>query len=207
MGRRANRSRRVVLSFDRHRNRAFTPRRRLPGIEDSLLRDGGGQMASCSFQSLGGTLLFLGWHLIQTTLSTTVIPLCGVNKTENCVTTVGTVVPITQVGRETECKPEWRSYCFNGDCRYSETLERYYCRCKEGWIGERCSHSNLMVIKPLSNEYLAFTILLCLFFSSAILLSIYFYRRYLNKKEKLATSKNYKEVATDAEKDQTLLHV
>ncbi|XP_015687012.2 proepiregulin [Protobothrops mucrosquamatus] len=189
------------------RNRAFTPRKRLPGIEDSLLRDGG-QMASCSSQSLGGAVLFLGWHLIQTTLSTTVIPLCGVNKTENCVTTVGTVVPITQVGRETECKPEWRSYCFNGDCRYSETLDRYYCRCKEGWIGERCSHSNLnLVIKPLSNEYLAFTILLCLFFFSAILLSIYFYRRYLNKKERLATSKNYKEVATDAEKDQNLLHV
>ncbi|XP_032093534.1 proepiregulin-like [Thamnophis elegans] len=165
-------------------------------------------MASCSSQSLGGALLFLGWHLVQTTLSTTVIPLCGINKTENCVTTVGTAVPITQVARESECKPEWQSYCFNGICRYSETLDRYYCRCKEGWIGERCSHSNLNpVIKPLSNEYLAFTILVCLFFFSAILLSIYFYRRYLKKKERLATNKNYKEVATDSEKEHNLLHV
>ncbi|XP_070622905.1 proepiregulin-like [Erythrolamprus reginae] len=165
-------------------------------------------MSSYNSQSLGSALIFLGWHLVQTTLSTTVIPLCGVNKTENCVTTVGTVVPITQVARETECKAEWRSYCFNGVCRYSETLDRYYCRCKEGWIGERCSHSNLNPVrKPLSNEYLALTILVCLFFFIAILLSIYFYQRHLNNKEKLAKNKNYKEVATDTEKEQNLLHV
>ncbi|XP_007427670.1 proepiregulin [Python bivittatus] len=165
-------------------------------------------MAGCSSQSLGGSLLFVGWHLVQTALSTTVIPLCGVNKTENCTTTVETVLPVTQTGKQTECKPEWQSFCFNGECKYSETLERYYCRCNEGFIGERCSHSNLDLVKqPLSNEYLAFTILMCLFFFIAILLSIYFYRRYLNKKQRLATSKNYKEVATDTEKDHKLLHV
>ncbi|XP_042333623.1 proepiregulin-like [Sceloporus undulatus] len=155
-------------------------------------------------------LLLLGLHLFQAVLGTTVIPLCGVNQT-NCTTALVRTEKSPRVAqvRITGCKSGMESYCFNGECMYLVELDQHSCRCNTGYVGARCGHSNLEPVhQPLSNEYLALTILLVLLFFIAISVAIYYYYRwYQNKKRRLATSKDYQAVARDTEKDNKLLHV
>ncbi|XP_061445831.1 proepiregulin isoform X2 [Rhineura floridana] len=170
-------------------------------------------MARWSSHTIGGPLLFLGFHLFQSVLGTTVIPLCGTNETDNCTTALVRTQHSPRVAQVeiTSCRSEMQNYCFNGQCIYLVSLNAHHCRCHKGYFGDRCSHSTLdskLVIQPLSNEYLALTIILVMLFFIAILVaSYYFYRWYQNKKGRLAASRNYREVATETKKDNKLLHV
>ncbi|XP_008111315.2 proepiregulin [Anolis carolinensis] len=167
-------------------------------------------MAGWISPRLEGACLFLGLQLLQSVLSTTVIPICGVNGT-NCTTAWVRTEKSPRVAqvRITGCKSDMNNYCFNGDCMYLVELNEHSCRCYTGYVGVRCGHSNFeLVQRPLSNEYLALTILLVLLFFIAISVVIYyFYTWYQNKKRRLATNRNYEEVATNTEKDNKLLHV
>ncbi|XP_020651669.2 proepiregulin [Pogona vitticeps] len=168
-------------------------------------------MAGQISRRIAGALLLLGVQLSQVILGTTVIPLCGRNKTENCTTALvqtGNSPRMAKV-QIIDCKSEMKNYCLNGQCIYVVELDQHSCRCDAGYVGVRCGHSTFeLVQKPLSDEYLALTILSVLLFLVAISLAIYFlYKWYQNKKRRLTASKEYKEVATDTEKDNKLLHV
>ncbi|XP_028559489.1 proepiregulin [Podarcis muralis] len=175
------------------------------------LRTGSSRMASsCSSQTVEGALLLLGFHLFQAVLGTTVTPLCGRNETGNCTTVLIRTVHSPRVAevKTTDCGSDLKNYCINGHCKYLVALSTPSCTCEDGYYGDRCGHSTLTSQQPLSNEYLALTILLVLFFViTAAVVIYYFYRWYQNKSRRLAASSNYKEVSTETEKDNKLLHV
>ncbi|KAJ7313438.1 hypothetical protein JRQ81_004808 [Phrynocephalus forsythii] len=168
-------------------------------------------MATRSSLWIAGALLVLGLQFFQVILGTTVIPLCGRNETENCTTALVRTENSPRVAqvRITGCKSEMKNYCLNGQCMYLVELDRHSCRCDTGYVGDRCGHSTFEpVLQPLSDEYLALTIISVLLFLVAISLAVYFfYRWYQNKKRRLTDNREYKEVATNAEKDNKLLHV
>ncbi|KAF7239016.1 Proepiregulin [Varanus komodoensis] len=154
------------------------------------------------------TLFFsVGLHLSQAVLGTTVIPLCGSNETDRCTTNLVQTKATTQAAEVvvTSCQSGMQNYCFNGQCVYIVDLKQHYCKCKAGYVGVRCGHSNLeLVHRPLNNEYLALTILMVLFIFLAVSVGIYFsYRWYENKKQRHAANRNYEQVATNT----GLLHV
>uniref|UniRef100_A0A8D2LPI8 Proepiregulin n=1 Tax=Varanus komodoensis TaxID=61221 RepID=A0A8D2LPI8_VARKO len=86
----------------------------------------------------------------------------------------------------TSCQSGMQNYCFNGQCVYIVDLKQHYCKCKAGYVGVRCGHSNLeLVHRPLNNEYLALTILMVLFIFLAVSVGIYFsYRWGAGREEK-----------------------
>uniref|UniRef100_A0A8D0GNK1 Proepiregulin n=1 Tax=Sphenodon punctatus TaxID=8508 RepID=A0A8D0GNK1_SPHPU len=166
--------------------------------------------ASCSQLRLASLLLLcLVFHQLQAALGTTVIPLCGRNETENCTTALVQTENsprMAQVGI-TKCKPEMKDYCFHGQCMFLVEMDEHHCRCDVGFSGARCMHSEL-VVQPLSKEYVVLTVLLLLFLLVASLVAIYyFYEWYQGKKRRNADNKDYKEVATQSEKNSALLHM
>ncbi|XP_053116142.1 proepiregulin isoform X2 [Hemicordylus capensis] len=167
-------------------------------------------MASWGCPKIQGVFLFLGLHLFQTILGTTIIPLCRFNATENCTTALENNPRVAQV-ELTECKSEWQNFCFNGECIYVAERDQPHCRCYKGYTGHRCSHSILdpdLVQQPLTNEYVALALLLVIFFLAAVAIAMYYgCRWHQNKKKRLATSENYKEIPTEAGKDHKLLNV
>ncbi|XP_066487426.1 proepiregulin-like [Tiliqua scincoides] len=166
-------------------------------------------MARDSLQSALGVLLVLGLHLFQAVLSTTIIPLCGINAT-NCTTALVRTENNPRVAQVEirGCKSEMQDYCFNGECMYLVELDKHSCKCNSGYFGARCGHSNLETKLPLSNEYVTLTAVLILFFLVAMSIAIYyFYQWYQNRKGMLAASRSYKVVTTETEKDNKLFQV
>lgn len=165
-------------------------------------------MARDSLPRAPGLLLVLGLHLFQAVLSTTIIPLCSFNTT-NCTTALVRTENSPRVAQVEirGCKSEMQDYCFKGECVYLVDLDKHSCKCDSGYYGVRCGHSNLELRQLLSNEYVALTAVLILFFLVAIsIAAYYFYRWYQNRKRMLATNGNYKVVTTEMDKDNKLFH-
>ncbi|XP_007519903.1 proepiregulin [Erinaceus europaeus] len=157
-------------------------------------------MEPCGAGRVPALLFCLGFHLLQTVLSASVIPLCAPGEfEENCTGLVQTEdSPRVAQVYVTECSSDMDGYCFHGQCIYVVNVSENHCRCDLGYTGRRCEHFILTVQKPLSKEYVALTVILILLFLVIIAGSThYFCRWYRHRKSKESKNEYEKVTAGD----------
>ncbi|KAM9330514.1 proepiregulin-like [Gastrophryne carolinensis] len=139
-----------------------------------------------------------GFHLIQmVACTTTVIPLCNPeDPAENCTTAIvkTTGSPHVSTIRIAKCAQKMRSYCMHGQCLYLIEQDEHYCRCENGYMGIRCSHSDLST-QPASDEYLALTIFLTSLLVVVVVFAAFFAFKWYKLRKSSQSNEIYKEVS------------
>ncbi|KAG8593303.1 hypothetical protein GDO81_000789 [Engystomops pustulosus] len=138
----------------------------------------------------------IGLHFLQIVWGkTTVAPLC--KSGENCTTASvqTTANPGVSLIRIVECAADIKNYCVNGQCLYLLDEDEHYCRCEQGYMGLRCTDTDI-VRKTMTEEYLALTIFLTALLLLAISLVVFFAYKWYTLKKSSQPNQKYKEVNT-----------
>ncbi|XP_037006104.1 proepiregulin [Artibeus jamaicensis] len=142
--------------------------------------------------------LGLGFHLLQVVLSTTVVPSCAPGESgDNCTASDQTrnIPRVAQV-LKIKCSSDLNGYCLHGECIYLVDMSEKHCRCYSGYTGSRCEHFFLTVQQPLSEEYVALTVILTTFFLLLLTGSIYYFWKWCRNRKSEKLRKEYERVTS-----------
>ncbi|XP_003479805.1 proepiregulin [Cavia porcellus] len=143
-------------------------------------------------------LLCLGFHLLHSVLSTTVIPSCIPGESDSNCTALVQMEDNPRVAQVsiTKCASDMQGYCLHGQCIYLVDMSENYCRCDVGYTGVRCEHFFLTVHQPLSKEYVALTVILVILVFVIIVGSIYYFCRWYKNQKRKESKKEYERVTS-----------
>lgn len=147
------------------------------------------------WRRISSALVLLCLHILQIVwCETTVAPVC--KSGENCTTALMHTTASTNVAvmRIVECAADISKYCVNGQCLYLLDVDEHYCRCEHGYMGLRCTDSDI-VKRPMNDEYLALTIFLTALLLLAVALVVFFAYKWYSLKKSSQPNQKYKEVS------------
>ncbi|XP_052054872.1 proepiregulin [Apodemus sylvaticus] len=137
-------------------------------------------------------------HLLQEVISTTVIPSCIPEESEDNCTALVQMEDDPRVAQVliTKCSSDMDDYCLHGHCIYVVDMHEKYCRCEVGYTGLRCEHFFLTVHQPLSKEYVALTVILIFLFLVITAGSIYYFCRWYKNRKSKKSREEYERVTS-----------
>ncbi|KAM3937570.1 proepiregulin [Leptodactylus fuscus] len=145
---------------------------------------------------ISSSLVFLSLYILQTVWGdTTIAPTCKPG--ENCTTGLihSTTSPSRASPRIVECAADVKKYCVNGQCLYLLDEDEHYCRCEQGYMGLRCTDTDI-VKGRMNEEYLALTIFLTALLLLSVALVVFFAYKWYTLKRSSESNQKYKEVST-----------
>ncbi|KAG9480394.1 proepiregulin [Eleutherodactylus coqui] len=148
------------------------------------------------WRRISSSLVFLCFHILQTVwCETTVAPSCKPGENCTSVSIHATAKPNVTAMRIVKCAKEISKYCVNGQCLYLLDMDEHYCRCDGGYMGLRCTDSDI-VRNTMNEQQLALTIFLTSMLLLALLLVVFFAYKWYALKKSSQSNQKYKEVST-----------